>query len=96
MIVRMHVYKLTLAPPWVLFLKTHQEGAYLFVILMHLMCIPQNGRTFCDIFTFDARVYEGRTFSQTKVFRMEHHCFFLIYNGIFIKIVRLIFFASIN
>ena len=31
------------------------------MILMHLMCIPQKGHTFCDIITFDVCVSSGGT-----------------------------------
>ena len=38
---------LAFARPWTLFLQTHQQDAYFFcMILMQLICDPQNGRTF--------------------------------------------------
>ena len=58
-----------LAPPWTLFLKTHiNKERIFFVILMHLMCIPQKGRIFCDIFTSDASISEGASFISAEGF----------------------------
>ena len=41
------------------FLKHINKARTFFVMLMHLMCISQKERTFCDIFTLDACVSGG-------------------------------------
>ena len=47
------------------------------MILKHSMCIPQKGRTFCDIFTCDACVSGGASFFSAECFLDGILLFFL-------------------
>ena len=71
-------------PSQTLFLQTHQQGAYFF-ILIRLMCISEKGRTFDDMLTFNACASGARA----SFFSAEG---FL--NGIYFALVYIYFFVA--
>ena len=82
--------------PILCFLKHVNAGRTLRVILTHSMCIPHKMCSFCDQFTFVARVSEGDCFFSAEDLLNGISLLFPNLEQVFIKIVRMKSISSIN